>query len=85
MVFVSALDEKTAQFNFASLSHLVYNWMQGTSPLTRKKNSVRLTFGSGRMRDDSITSQTAKSISADKSESFCILYKILGNFSPTPP
>ena len=28
MVFFSALDEKTAQFNFASSSHLVYNWMQ---------------------------------------------------------
>ena len=28
MIFFSALDQKTAQFNFASSSRLVYNWMQ---------------------------------------------------------
>ena len=36
MVF-SALDEKTAQFNFASSSHLVYNWMQGTLTFDEEK------------------------------------------------
>ena len=28
MIFFSALDQKTAQFNFAPSSRLVYNWMQ---------------------------------------------------------
>ena len=28
MVFFSALEQKTAQFNFAPSSRLVYNWMQ---------------------------------------------------------
>ena len=52
MIFFSALDQKTAQFNFAPSSCLVYNWMQlilflffffaingrAASPLKRKKN-----------------------------------------------
>ena len=28
MILFSALDQKTAQFNFAPSSRLVYNWMQ---------------------------------------------------------
>ena len=59
MIFFSALDQKTAQFNFAPSSCLVYNWMQlilfffffffaingrAASPLKRKKITVRLTF-----------------------------------------
>ena len=28
MIFFSALDQKTAQFNFAPSSRMVYNWMQ---------------------------------------------------------
>ena len=55
MVFFSALEQKTAQFNFAPSSRLVYNWMQlilffflqlmvGHLTFKEKKITVRLTF-----------------------------------------
>ena len=72
MVFFSALDQKTAQFNFASSSRLVYHWMQlilfflqlmvGKNEEGEKKLPLDLLSDQVIMLDDPITSQTAKSI-----------------------